>query len=61
MTASKTTIDLIVNLGQDVLKSVATAVTVYIISVSFTFVIVWFISVADVNSAPHTIGKCGGL
>ena len=65
MTASMTTIDLIINLGQNVLESVITlfklaarrfqAVHCLYISVSFTFVIVEFVSVADISNAPYTI------
>ena len=62
MTASMTTIDLIINLGQDVLESVTTlfklavrrfqaVYCLYISAVSFTFVE----SVADINNAPCTI------
>ena len=59
-----TTIDLIINLGQDVLESVTTLFklvafklcTVYI-SVSFIFVVVLFVSVADINNAPYTIAQ----
>ena len=66
MTASMTPIDLIINLGQDVLESVTNclnsplrrfqAVHCLYISVSFTSVIVsMFVSVADINNAPCTI------